>query len=194
MKSKISRRYGFKDSEFWDPCAYNTRWNAKFFYDGLVHKWPKNKKIVTNWPYSQNGLFLIKACQEAQEGCNIVSLINCRSTESATADRISALVFRRQILGTINFGNFPIGNGNSYSLIEFFRPELYDDLEIQNFTEDFFAQKPYLRDQVKSLEEVSKKSTNYDEDSIVQRLKQGWTTKKIQELYPIGNSTIGKIR
>lgn len=137
--------FGIKDSEIWDPCPYNEHWNAKFHFDAMVDKWPRNKKIATNWAYSQNGLFIIKACIEAREGCNIISLINCKSTVSATANKISALVCRRRILGSMSFGKHLIGNGDSYSLMYFFQPEFYDELEIEGYKEAFLAEKPYLR-------------------------------------------------
>ena len=44
--------FGIKDSETWDPCPYNENWNSKFHFDGMVDKWPRNKKIATNWAYS----------------------------------------------------------------------------------------------------------------------------------------------
>jgi len=90
----------------------------------------------------------------------------------------------------MSFGEHLIGNGDSYSLMYFFQPEFYDELEIEGYKEAFLAEKPYLRVHVNKTEDECKKSTNYDEDSIVERLKLGWSTKMIQNLYQIGNHTI----
>ena len=122
MKRKIARQYGFREFELWDPCDFNQGWRGDFFFDALMEDWPLNKKIATNWPYSKNQLFMIKACIEAQRGCNILSLINCRSTESATANKIAALIFRRQIVGAMRFEGWETINGDSYSILEFVQP------------------------------------------------------------------------
>jgi len=71
---------------------------------------------------------------------------------------------------------------------------LYDELEIQSFSDDFLARKSHLRDLVRSPKKKCPKSTKYDEDTIVQLLKQGWSQKVIQKLYPIGNHKIVQIR
>ena len=81
----------------WDPCSFNTEFRSDFFFNALTEQWPLTKKIVTNWPYSLNVFFLIRACQEKQRGCNIISLINCLSTDGATADQIAANIYQRHI-------------------------------------------------------------------------------------------------
>ena len=190
----MARDYSIKEIETWDCCSYNPKWNRKFYFDALTEAWPLNKKIITNWPYSQNGLFLIKASTEAQRGCNILSLINCRSTESATANKIAAMIFRRQILGSLRFGDWKTINGDSYSILEFLQPEFYDELEIESFTENFLAEKPHLRELFKSPKKAVTRRANYDEDTIVQLIKQGWSGKQIRTRYTIGNTTLGRIR
>ena len=115
----IARQYNIKISETWDPCVFNIFWNKKFFYDALEEDWPLNKIILVNWAFSTNGPFTIKASMEGQKGCNILSLINCRSAVTATANKIAAMVFRRWVIGSIAFKDYPTGNGDSYSILEF---------------------------------------------------------------------------
>ena len=72
-------------------------------------------------------------------------------------------VVRRWILGSIAFGDYPTGNGESYSVLEFLQPSFYDELEIENFADDLVAQKPQLVDLIRSPKKECKNSTNYDE-------------------------------
>ena len=123
-----------------------------------------------------------------------MSLINCRSCESATANRIAALVFRREIKGSIRFCDWKTINGDSYSILAFLQPEFYDELEIESYTESLLSKKPHLRELFKSPKKVVPRRADYDDHTIVQLLKQGLSRPQIQARYPIGNTKLGKIR
>ena len=53
-------------------------------------------------------------------------------------------------MGSLKFNNIPITNGQSYCILEFFQPGYYDELEIDGFTNDLLAKKPYLRKELRS--------------------------------------------
>ena len=122
----MKRTYRLKQGESKDIIRFLPDWNEKFFFNALTEDWPLNKVISTNWAYSENSRYLVQASRQKQRGCNILALINCRSTESARANRISALISRRRVYGSIKFDGWKTGNGDSYSVLEFLQPEMYD--------------------------------------------------------------------
>ena len=194
VKRRIARLYGLKEADIWDPCSLNRGFRKDFFFDALEDLWPLNKNISTNWPYSLNQFFLIKASLEMQRGCNILSLMNCRSTDSKVADEIPALIYRRNIVGSITFKNIPVTNGQSHCILEFLQPEFYNEHQIDKFADNLVAKNPLLRELIKSPKKQDPKNTKFEEDTIVQLLKNRWTRAQIQSLYPIGDHAIADIR
>ena len=87
-----------------------------------------------------------------KRGCNILTLSNCQSADTVTADEICSLVYRRHTLGSLLFKDVPVTNGQSYCILEFFQPSFHDQLEIKGFTDDLLAKKPYLRKELTSAE------------------------------------------
>ena len=62
VKKRIARLYGLKDEDIWDPFPFNPGFRKGWLFDAVVEKWPRNKVICTNWPFTISSILLIKAC------------------------------------------------------------------------------------------------------------------------------------
>ena len=96
--------------------------------------------------------------------------------------------------GSIKFKGWETINGDSYSVLEFFRPELYEEMQIEVEFQRALEQKPHLQEVLKDDREAQSKSTDYDEGQIATLLMRGWSYRKLQSRFQIGTKKIKEIK